>query len=120
MSLNRCLIVCKDQCDCGSNFVKDPHCSGDYYPTHIGIVLMRFCPECGIMRPLVSQKDPDYISNSEKYRAGNIIASKFKFRYKEIRQVVHRLKDIKDRKKFAEALSKIIGVPFNEIYDYYV
>lgn len=52
---------------CGVHFLKDPFCSGDYYPTIIGIVLQSYCPVCGDMKPLVDELyDEETISNKRK------------------------------------------------------
>ena len=58
------IVLCNDKdgnpqiCGrCKEQLMKNPDCGTDYYPTHIGIVLQKYCRSCGMMLPLVSERD---------------------------------------------------------------
>jgi len=68
------LILCEDYCSyCGTRLVKNPLNSGDWYPTFRGLVLQRYCENCGAMYPYVSIPD-GYISNRTKVDLAKLCA----------------------------------------------
>jgi len=110
------IVICKDKCSCGVFFIKNPHCSGDYYPTHIGIVLQRFCPQCGKMLPIVTERDINYISNNNKKRVLNHIARTYNKRFKELSKIYYRhCKEIDDRFDFIKVISRETGLSQDKI-----
>lgn len=103
------IIICEDKCpDCNVHLVKTPLCSGDYYPVESGIVLMRHCPICGIMKPEVEGRDPNYISNNKKKFFGIITATKFCLGYKEIKENALSI-DTNNKQEFIKLFSQNIA-----------
>ena len=106
--------MCKN---CNERFVKDPLCSGDYYHTEQGTVLMKFCPGCGAMLPYIStENDFGIISNNSKKRIAVRVANEYNRGYKEIKEIACKnLGHIDDRRSFIETFAKEIGIPADQI-----
>ena len=73
------LIKSNNKCTvCGKPLVRNPFCSGDYYNTVNGYVLQEYCNgDCsrnGFLKPLISGRDPDFISNNMKKTVASRIA----------------------------------------------
>jgi len=111
------LVICEDKYPlCGGTMVKDVDCNGDYYYTIMGLVRQRFCFVCGSMLPLVSEREPEFISNNTKKRILGHIASIKKKRFREYTSIYHnRLKNINDKKMFARACSIETQVPLETV-----
>ena len=110
-------IVCEDTCNCSGdnvNFLKDPNCSGDYYPTELGMVLQRFCPECGVMKPEVEGRDPNYISNNAKKAVANRIATIHRLGFKETKTIAVSCEG-NNKQDFISMFSKQVGIPVFEV-----
>ena len=109
-------ILCEDICTCGVHFEKDPECSGDYHETVNGNVLMRYCPVCGVMKPLLEERDPEYISNNMKKRIAVRIATTYKLGYKNVKVIINtNLRDVSDRQKFVNRLSRKVGLSPDQV-----
>lgn len=67
---------------CGEYLRKNPHCNGDYYPVEAGIILMTYCPSCGLMCPNVKNSDMFFGVNKKKQLATKI-STAFKLGFKE-------------------------------------
>jgi len=75
---------------CGKHLVRDPFCSGDYYNTINGYVLQEYCNgDCkrnGYLKPLISGRDPDFISKNMKKTVASRIAFVFRLGMIETKQ----------------------------------
>ena len=103
------IIICEDKCpQCNVNYVKDLSCNGDYHSTVSGYLLMRFCPNCGTMRPEISGRDPSYISKGKKKLLGTIVATKFHLGYEETKEDALSI-DTNNKKEFINIFSQNIA-----------
>lgn len=108
-------ILCKK---CEIQLIKDVEDHTTYYPTHIGVVPMSWCPNCGKMLPLVERQDIDYISNNTKKLIGHRCALIYNRGLKEIRIVIRKhLHGVHDRYKFIERLSEETGLTKEQIME---
>ena len=113
------IIVCDDKCPrCNTNYVKDLCCNGDYYLTVSGYVRMRFCPNCGIMRPELAGRDPDYIGKNKKKVFGVMVATEFHLGYKETKEDALSI-DTNNKqefiKLFSQNIAQKIDVPITQV-----
>jgi hypothetical protein len=110
-------ILSEHECKkCKVRYVYDPYCSGDWHSTIYGYQLQAFCPICGDMMPIISERSPEEISNNNKKRILSKLATDHHLRYKEIMSIYHdRLKKIDDRVDFAKAVSKELKINFDEV-----
>lgn len=111
------LIICEDKCnDCNVNFVKDPECSGDYYPISSyskGVVLQRYCPECGKMLPLI-EKAPE-ISTRMKRHIADSCAIRYGRGFKELGSIAKSLKHIKEKSAFIARFATESGLTYAQV-----
>ena len=83
---------------------------------------MRFCPKCGIGKPEIKGRDPDYISKNKKKAFGVKIATIFHLGYKETQDdaVSIDTNNIQEFiKLFSQDVSQKIGVPPVQIASYF-
>lgn len=106
------ILVCKDVCEsCKEHFLIDMHCNSDYYNTVIGFVKQRYCPCCGRMLPMISERDPEYISNNRKRQIGVRICQAYGLGYKTVRNIiVRRMHDVHDVFVFVRQLSHHLNI----------
>ena len=116
------IVLCNDKngnpqlCGrCKTQLEKNPECGTDYYPTHVGVVLQKYCSSCGIMLPLVKEREPDYISHNTKKRIAVRVATANKRGYQELKDIVDNMRNIDDRKSFIRSFSQRIGIPSEKI-----
>lgn len=111
------IIICDDKCPkCKTNLVKDTHCGGDYHFTVSGYVLMRFCPSCGVMRPIIEYPEPGYVSTRTKRHIANLCAVRYKRGFTELRKIVSSLGDITDISDFIDAFAHKSGLPIRQVF----
>lgn len=103
------IVICDDKCpECNTNYIKDLCCNGDYYPTASGYVRMRFCPNCGVMKPLITGRDPNYIGKNKKKVFGVIAATKFHLGYQETEKDALSI-DTNNKQEFIKLFSQNIA-----------
>jgi len=96
--------------------VKNLEDSTTYYPTHIGIVPMSWCPVCGKMIPLVEERDPDFISNTMKKRIAHRCATVYKRGYREFKNIVDKkLDQVKDKEHFINRFAVEAGLSQDQV-----
>lgn len=123
MALNsKYIVLCSDRkgkpvycTKCGSRMVKNPDCSGDYYPTHIGTVLMSFCPNCGYMKPIVDIEQRPISNRKKKHILQTIIEHK-QLIGSHVNQIYHNnLKDVNNYYDFLHITSRVLDIPVDDI-----
>ena len=112
-------IRCEQICfNCNTRFEKNPSCGGDYYPLESGfVVLMKFCPCCGVMLPYVSiHRKPDLISHNMKKRIAVRVATAYNRGYRELKNIVNdHLRDVKNRSVFIQLFARHTGLSVDEV-----
>lgn len=98
---------------CGTFLRKNRLCSGDYYPVESGIVLMSYCPNCGLMKPNVRNSDNYFGRNQKKYMATKTSVA-FKLGFKETRDKALSIKSTVPH-EVINIFSEIIDVPSESI-----
>lgn len=70
---------------CGAPLVKNPLCSGDFYPTEFGITLMSYCKNghCGLMRPDVERPKTLYFGKNKKRSKCKELAGAFHLGFRD-------------------------------------
>jgi hypothetical protein len=70
---------------CGAPLVKNPLCSGDFYPTELGITLMSYCKNghCGLMQPDVERPKNFYFGKNKKRDKCKKLASAFHLGFRD-------------------------------------
>jgi len=104
---------------CGSYLLKNKYCSGDYYPVESGIVLMSYCPQCGLMRPNVRHDDPEIISNNTKAKFRVKICKKYGLGFKSIQRLEKQVQTNVKRKfidDFSTKIEEEFQIPSSEIH----
>ena len=93
---------CEDICvNCGTYFLKNPDNLGDYE----GGQLLRYCPICGKMLPLLrSETEPEIISQTAKRCIGTRIARTYRLDYTIMNDIVKDLKYITHERAFIKGL----------------
>jgi len=100
---------------CHTQMVKNPYCSGDYYPTNHGTVLMSYCPNCGYMKPLINI-DQEYLSNNKKKKLLYNIIQEYNLVPPEVNRVYHSsLKRIHNLYDFIWTCSEMFGIDIDEL-----
>ena len=94
---------------CGTYLRKNPYCSGDYYPVESGIVLMSWCPNCGLMRPNVKNSDLYFGINQKKQMARKTSLT-FKLGFKETEEKALSIKSTVPR-EVINAFSEEVDLP---------
>jgi len=106
--------------ECDQPFLYDPSNSGDYHPTIYGIVLMGFCPCCGLMKPIVSEPPADDMSHTGQKRTLWHLCNIHNLRYKAVISRFHtNYKYIENKQLFAIAVSKDFDIPVHEVLSTY-
>lgn len=112
--------------NCGSRIVFDPHCSADWYLTIHDLVLQKYCPNCGVMIPLVEAPDDfggdpilskrnRFISNKQKERVAVKVAGKFNLGMKEAKQVAKGLRNLQSETIFLEEFARKMNQKFSSV-----
>ena len=100
---------------CHSQMVKNPLCSGDYYPTQYGTVLMTYCPNCGRMKPLI-EIDQEYLSNNRKKKLLREIIIGFNLQPPHVNKVYHSsLKRIHNLYDFIWTVSESFDIDIDDV-----
>ena len=94
---------------CGEYLRKDPHCNGDYYPVEAGIILMSYCPNCGLMRPNVKDSDMIFGVNKKKQMARKTSLT-FKLGFKETQEKALSIKSTVPR-EVINTFSEEVNLP---------
>jgi len=110
---------------CGTRIVFDPHCGNDWHITIHDLVLMKFCPKCGVMTPLVDSpgnrgdpffsKDNRFISNKQKERIAASVAGKFNLGMKEVKMIAKSLRDLHSEMIFLEEFAYRMNQRFDDM-----
>ena len=111
-------IICEEICfNCNTHFIKDPLCGGDYHPLESGfMVLMKFCPNCGVMLPYVSiHRQPDPISNNSKKRIAVRVATAYDRGYRELKNIANDLRDVKNHGAFIRQFARRAELTVDEV-----
>ena len=85
---------------CGTNLLRDPQCSGDFYPINGATILMSYCPECGLMRPILNGVNG--FSKNKKRKMATKVAVKFDLGFSETKEIANSSKAICELDFFKE------------------
>ena len=105
---------------CGAPLVKNPLCSGDFYPTEFGITLMSYCKNghCGLMQPDVERPKKLYFGKNKKRNRGTQVARAFHLSFRETEEEavsIDETIEVKWKFKFFKVISKKHSIPVNRL-----
>jgi len=113
MSEKKCEYICPN---CGVHFLRDSSCSGDYYPTTLGIVLQSYCPLCGEMEPLVEEMDDTKLSNKKRRFIFGKCAFEKKKKPQDLLDIYHKdLKNIKNKNEYIRKCALVFQLPLEKV-----
>ena len=81
---------------------------------------MRFCPNCGIMKPEVQGRDPEYIGKNKKKIFGIVVATEFGLGYKETKNDALSIDTNNNHefiKLFSQNIAQKIGISVTRVMD---
>jgi len=104
--------------NCGTQMVKNPHCSGDYYPTQNGIQLMTYCPQCGVMKPIIEYNE-EYMSKNQRNKRMQQIIRDYNLIGSKINQIwKSQLRHISNKYEFIDQLARVTHLDYEKLLPY--